>query len=178
MCMTMVNTMNFSCIANADQLCALFQNTPEARKFLRRDYKRTLLLFHMHIHMAASQSSPSNSGHQENECCEAAYTQDTCRTIAVYSRAIFAKSPYPLAILFLFPATFMKKYLISGIPPTSVDYSIEDLCWTPPVPFCVGSGASGTILSFIKQVQNCDANIFIETVQYVYNVFANTSKTK
>lgn len=149
---TKVNTMNFSCIANADQLGALFQNTPAARKFQGRDHVHSLLLFHMHIHMAAPQSNPNDSGHTENECCEAAYTQDTCRTIAAYSRAIFENYPYPLVDLFSFPTATIKKYLISGIQPTSADY-IEDFCWTPPLPFCLGSEVSGTIRSFIKQVK-------------------------
>ena len=82
----MPDTINFSCITNRDQLYALFKNT--LAREMHQGGGSTLLLFQMHIHKAASQSSINASNHLENKCCEASDTQDICTRTAVYSRAI------------------------------------------------------------------------------------------
>ena len=150
MCMLDINTMNFSCIANADQLCALFKNTLASNMYRGGGF--SLLLFHMHIQMAALQSSSNASSHLENRCCEASDTQEICRTTAVYSRAIFEALPYPLMKMFtsnLFP---------DALPKAETE-SIEDICWTPPLPFCPSSHTDNIIKHFLYQVKNHDANM-------------------
>ena len=162
LCRTNADTMNFSCIADADQLCALFQNTPAADRRYERIIK-SFLLFHMHVHVAASPNRSTTSSHLEDKCCEASDTQDTCRTTAVYSRAIFEYSPYPLLKLFLIStsAKVIHRYFTSGVTSTALDNTIEEICWTPPYPFCSNTDIAGIVQNIIFQVKNHDVACII-----------------
>ena len=166
--------MNFSCIANADQLCALLQNTPAV--WWSPVDRKSFLLFHMPIHVAASQHSSNASSHLEDMCCEASDTQDICSTTAVYSRPIFEYFPYPLLQVFLFsiPANTIWDYFTSGVKSTAFDNSIEEKCWTPPLPFCPNTSTSTTkiVQGAIKQVKNhiqCIAHMHAKTSINQYN---------
>ena len=119
--------MNFSCIANADQLCALLQNTPAV--WWSPVDRKSFLLFHMPIHVAASQDSSNASSHLEDMCCEASDTQDICSTTAVYSRPIFESVPFTLQKLFLlFTSTDILDYFTSGVISRVLDGTIEEIC--------------------------------------------------
>ena len=161
--------MNFSCIANADQLCALLQNIPAGQ--WKPENIKSLLLFHMRIHMAASQDSSNATSHLEDMCCEVSDTQDICSTTAVYSRPIFEYFPYPLLQVFLFsiPANTIWDYFTSGVKPTAFGNSIEEKCWTPPLPFCPNTSTSTTkiVQGAIKQVKN--------HIQYIDHMHTKTS---
>lgn len=154
--MCMPNTMkkmNFSCIADADQLCALFQNAPAAMKSYQRD-AMSILLFHIHIRVAESQSSYNASSLLETMCCEASDTPGNCRTTAVYSRDIFLYIPYPLVEVFLFPIFTIEKYLIPDFWPIAYIDPIEEICWMPPLPFCPSNASSPAFAFIIDQVMN------------------------
>ena len=161
--------MNFSCIANADQLCALLQDIPAGQ--WNPENIKSFLLFHMHIHMAASQDSSNATSHLEDMCCEVSDTQDICSTTAVYSRPIFEYFPYLLLKVFLFSikATTLLDYFTSGVKPTALGNSIEEKCWTPPLPFCPNTSTStNTIVQgAISQVKN--------HIQYIDHMHAKTS---
>ena len=163
--------MNFTCIANADQLCALLQNTPVDHWNIK-----SFLLFHMHIHVAASQDSSSATSHLEDSCCEVSDSQNSCSTTAVYSRPISEFFPYPLLKVFLFsiPANTIWDYFTSGVKSTAFDNSIEEKCWTPPLPFCPNTSTSTTkiVQGAIKQVKNhiqCIAHMHAKTSINQYN---------
>ena len=162
MCMLDVNTMNFSCISNSDQLCALFKNTLTSNMYRVGGF--SLLLFHMHIQMAALQSSSNASSHLENRCCEASDTQDICRTTAVYFHAIFEALPYPLMKMFT-------SNLISHVFSKAEAASIEEICWTPPLPFCLGSHTDDIINHFLHQVKNHDAKHVTKYIQASCSVY-------
>ena len=154
--------MNFSCIANADQLCALLQNTPAVWWSL--EDRKSLLLFHMPIHVAASQESSNASSHLEDMCCEVSDTQDICSMVTVYFRTIFEYFPYPLLKVFLLSihADTIWDYFTSGVKPTALGNSIEEKCWTPPLPFCPNISTSttkivqGAIYKVKNHIQNID----------------------
>ena len=154
---------NFSCIANTDQLCVLFQNTPAADKIEQwvtstGTFYGTFLLIHMHIHVAASQNV---SSHLEDKCCKASDTQDICSTTAVYSRAIFESVPFALQKLFTSISTdTLLDYFTSGVTPSLLEESIEEICWTPPFPFCPNTRASTAMNEVISQVKNYNANMY------------------
>ena len=148
--MTSVKSLNFSCIENADQLWALFKAFPTPRY---RD-PVSLLLFHMRIDVAAFQNSSNTSVHLEDKCCEPFDAQDVCRTTAVYSRAIYTFLPFPLVKAFLFPIVTIKKYLRSGFTFNIGVDSVEEICWTLPLPFCPGSKTILIIGQFLSQVKN------------------------
>ena len=103
LCLPSVKSLNFTCIETADQLYALFQSTPEVRKtYERKDI--ALLLFHVHIDVAASQRNYSTSNHLESKCCQASNTQgNRCSLTAVYIRSIYEFFPPPLVLVFLIP---------------------------------------------------------------------------
>ena len=153
-CNPSVKSLNFSCIENADQLQALFQNSLVAGRM----YRTSLLL--IHIRMAASQNSSNVSRHLEDKCtfCEASDTQDICSTTAVYSHAVFELFPYPLVTVFLLPANTIRAYLTHTI---TRGFSIEEVCWTPPLPFCHTSNVGNIIFGSIRQVRYYAANIII-----------------
>ena len=147
--------MNFTCIANADQLCALLQNTP-AVWWSPVDIK-SLTLIHMPIHVAASQDSFNASSHLEDMCCEVSDTQDICSTTAVYPRPIFESAPFTLQKLFLFSIStdIILDYFTSGVIPKALNETIEEKCWTPPFPFCPNAkDAEVIIMVAISQVKN------------------------
>ena len=155
--------MNFSCIANGDQLCALFKNTLASK--MHQGGGSTLLLFQMHIHKAASQSSINASNHPEDKCCEASDTQDICTRKAVYSRAIYEAFPYPLVKMFLvsIPLEQILDYLFSSSLNAAANFNhlMVEICWTPPLPFCLDShiDTAGIIKDFIYQVKEHDVNM-------------------
>ena len=161
--------MNFSCIANADQLCALLQNTPSV--WWNRENIKSLLLFHMPFHVAASQESSNASATLEDMCCEASDTQDICSTTAVYSRPIFEYFPYPLLQAFLISihVDTLLDYFTSCVKPTALGNSIEEICWTPPLPFCPNTGTSNAhiVQDAINQVKN--------HIQYIDHMHTKTS---
>ena len=163
-CKTKGNIRNFSCIANTDQLCALFQNSPTADKIKQRFTRTwaysywTFLLIHMHIHVAASQNV---SSHPEDKCCKASDTQDICSTTAVYSRAIFESVPFALQKLFTSVSTdTLSDYFTSGVIPAVLDGTIEEICWTPPFPFCPNNKDAMAMVNLMHKVNDYNANMY------------------
>ena len=169
--------LNFSCILSANQLQALLQNSLVAD--LDRIYRRStvsLLLIHMHTHVGTSQKSSNVSSHPEDKCCKASDTKDNCTTTAVYSRAVFELFPYPLVYAFIFPINTRKQYLKHGTQAVAKSYSIEEVCWTPPLPFCPTSSPGDVIHESIYQVRYYDVQSnhihsmlkLMQTTQYSY----------
>ena len=80
-----------------------------------------------------------------------------------HSQAIFEYFPYPLLKVFLLsiPANTIWDYFTSGVKPTALGNSIEEKCWTPPLPFCPNTSTSTTkiVQDAIKQVKNHIQNI-------------------
>ena len=167
--------MNVSCIANADQLCTLLQNTP-AVWWSPEDIK-SFLLFHMPINMAASQGSSNATSLLEDKCCKASDTQNSCSTTAVYSQLILEYFPYPLLKVFLLSihADTIWDYFTSGVKPTALGNSIEEKCWTPPLPFCPNTSTSttkivqGAIYKVKNHIQNIDHMHAKTSIISVYN---------
>ena len=158
LCLPSVKNLNFTCIETADQLYALFQSTPEVRKtYERKDI--ALLLFHVHIDVAASQRNYSTSNPLESKCCQASNTQgNRCSLTAVYIRSIYEFFPPPLVLVFLIPTTTMKEYLKLGSTVLRGLNSIQEICWTPSRPFCPGKENIGdSINGFVIQVKCHDA---------------------
>ena len=154
--------MNFNCVANADQLCALLQNIPPGQ--YNPDNIKYFLLFHIPIQVAASQNNSNASSHLEDMCCEVSDTQDICSMVTVYFRTIFEYFPYPLLKVFLLSihADTIWDYFTSGVKPTALGNSIEEICWTPPLPFCPNTSTSttkivqGAIYKVKNHIQNID----------------------
>ena len=154
MCMPNVDKMNFSCIANADQLYALFQNTPTADR--RFDWTTvSFVLFHMHIHVATSSNSSNTSNHLEDKCCETSDTQDTCSTTAVYSRRIYQNFPLLLVDVFQISGvgSNVLNYYTSGDYRLWLSSTLPEICWTPPLPFCTSKYYTGILSDFLYQVK-------------------------
>ena len=133
----------------------------------------------MRIDVAAFQNSSNTSGHLDDKCCEPFDAQDVCRTTAVYSRAIYTFVPFPLVKAFLFPTVTIKKYVylsIRSVVAFNIGFdSVEEICWTPPLPFCPGRETLPIIGQFLSQVKNngqitCMMNNYVDISSLVlYN---------
>ena len=162
-CLPNVDTMNLSCITDANQLCALFQNSPEARKSYQSN-DNSLLLFHIHIHVAAFRIGFSDSKHVPTKCkfCAASDSPENCTAVAVYSKQDpFVIYPYLLVKMFLYPVYTIAHFIYPNpafIPP--YNSVIAEICWTPPLPFCPGNASNATptpthiIIDFIQKVRS------------------------